>query len=103
MKPLSRLDDMLSKFMVHFKHNNFTHFRNFVLGLINNPFARAIVSNVYQSGVKYKSYWAQLKFLSRGKWCNEAIHFMTKSLLLILYQLHCRRPTLQSIFQETCL
>lgn len=79
MKSLSHLDDMLSKFRVHFKHNNFTHFRNFILGLINNPYARATVSNVYQSGVKSKSYWAQLKFLSRGKWCVDKVSaFLTQ-------------------------
>lgn len=79
MKPLLCLDTMLSNFACLFKHNNFTHFRNFVIGLINNTHARATVTNVYQSGAKSKSYWALLKFLSRGEWCvNKASTFLTQ-------------------------
>lgn len=67
MDPLFHLELMLSDFRPLFKHNNFNHFRTFVKGLIMTPH-RGTMTQIYLSTAQKTTYWALVKFLSRGVW-----------------------------------
>lgn len=72
MDPLFRLEHMLSDFQSLFNHNNFNHFRTFVIGLINTQH-RGTMTQIYLSTEQSGAYWSLPKFLSRGIWCVDEV------------------------------
>ncbi|MDE0682093.1 MAG: hypothetical protein OXI63_04180 [Candidatus Poribacteria bacterium] len=63
MDSLFRLEHMLSDFESLFNHNNFNHFRTFVIGLINTA-PRGTMTQIYEAGKHSTTYWILPKFLS---------------------------------------
>ena len=72
MDPLFRLDHMLSEYKPLFKYNDFDHFCAFVKGLIYTPY-RGTMTQIYQSTKPPTTYWTLPKFLSRSRWCIDAL------------------------------
>ena len=66
------LGDILSDFRHLFNQQNFALFQAFIVGFIANR-GNATLTELYRCSASETKYWSFPKFLSRGKWCADAI------------------------------
>ena len=72
MNLLFCLGDILSDFQHLFNQQNFALFQAFLFGFIANN-GRGTLTELYQCSGSETKYWSFTKFLSRGKWCADAV------------------------------